>query len=300
MHTVEQAVRRRGGVARTSQLKKAGLTDAAVRSAVARGEVIRVRKGWLCTPDANPDIVRAVSLGGRLACISAAAHLGLWTPETEHLHVSRPAHAGRAHGDPHGVIVHWQSVAWSAADSAVEAVPALVRQLLLCCTREDAITVIDSALNKRMLDLATLAAVVESLPSRYRTVLSEVDARSESGLESLCRYRLRGLGTSIRSQVTIAGVGRVDLVIGDRLVLEADGRRWHDGSASFLADRTRDLALMRLGYIVLRVGYAHVLNEWALVELTVRALVERGEHLWSAVHRAGGLTRTEDDTPHRA
>ena len=54
-------------------------------------------------------------------------------------------------------------------------------------------------------------------------------------------------------------------------------------------DRTRDLALMRRGYLVVRVGYHHVVNEWQLVEQTVRAVLIRREHVWSAAHRREGL-----------
>lgn len=218
--------------------------------------------------------------------------LGLWTPDEEHeFHLARPAHAGRTYGDATNVIEHWQSTPWRTRESAVESVPGLVRQVLLCCDREQALTIIDSALNKRQLTLNQLARVIRSLPPRYASVLDEVDRASESGLETLCRLRLGRLGHRIRSQVFIDGVGRVDLLIGDRLVIEADGREWHKGADAFLADRTRDLTLVRLGYIVIRPAYEHIVYEWPLVELTVAAIVGRREHLWSAAHRRSGLAR---------
>jgi len=33
------------------------------------------------------------------------------------------------------------------------------------------------------------------------------------------------------------------------------------------------------------------MSEWMLVELSVRALIGRREHLWSATHRREGLAR---------
>jgi hypothetical protein len=73
--------------------------------------VTTIRKGWLALPDAPPDLVSAVALGGRLGCVSAAAHLGLWTsPRGADIHVAVPRHSGRATAHTTaGVIAHWQS-----------------------------------------------------------------------------------------------------------------------------------------------------------------------------------------------
>jgi len=207
----------------------------------------------------------------------------------EHFHLALPAHAGRIHGDTNAAIMHWQSAAWGSGVPVVESVREAIRQVLLCRDRETSIAVIDSALNRRAITWSELRAIIARLPIRFASVLELVDGASESGLETLCRLRLMALGLRIRSQVAIDGVGRVDLVVGDRLVIEADGREWHAGPRSFLRDRTRDLALMRLGYIVLRVGYEHVLHEWQLVELAVLGIVGRGEHLWTSRHRRDGL-----------
>ena len=292
MTTALEIVGRLGGVVRVSALRSAGATESEIRAAVRGGQLRRIRKGWLHTADAAPAIIRAVRLGGRLACVSAARHLGLWTLDDEHeFHLARPAHAGRTYGDPTNVVEHWQSTPWRSRESAVESIPALVRQVLLCCDRERALTIIDSALNKRMLTYSQLARIVHGLPPRYASVLDQVDSASESGLETLCRVRFMHRGYRIRCQVVIEGAGRVDLVIGDRLVIEADGRKWHEGPDAFRADRTRDLALARLGYVVIRLAYEHIVYEWALVDLTVAEIVGRREHLWNAAHRRAGLAR---------
>ncbi|MBX3098813.1 MAG: hypothetical protein KF761_04470 [Salinibacterium sp.] len=284
-------IRSRGGAARVATLTASGATRGRLRAAVQNGELVRIRKGWLAVPDAPADVIRAVAYGGRLACLSAARFHGLWAPEDDHVHAAIPRHAGRVHGHPEDLIIHWQSTAWSAHSSVVEPVPDLVRQVLLCRPLEDALTVIDSALNTRTLSMAGLAAILDTLPPRFARVIGEVDARSESGLETFCRCRLRPLGISIRSQVRIPGVGRVDLLLGDRIVIEADGAEWHNGSSAFLADRSRDLALVRMGYVVIRVGYAHVVHEWKLIELAIVGLVARGEHRWTAAHHRAGLAR---------
>ncbi|MEP6479646.1 MAG: DUF559 domain-containing protein [Rhodoglobus sp.] len=293
MTSAIEAIHRLGGVARTATLLRAGATEGSIRSAVRSGRLLRIRKGWFCEADAAPAVVGAVGLGGRLACISAALHLGLWTPESDPaVHVALPRHAGHRPDETNGV-VHWQSSAWRARDSPVESITAVIRQVLLCCEREVAITIIDSALNSRRVTLSALRRIVHGLPKRFGSVLGQIDGKSESGLESLCRVRLARLGLRIRSQVRIAGVGRVDLVIGDRLVIEADGREHHDSPDAFRRDRARDLALTRLGYVVIRLSYQQIVDEWQRVELTVAGLVARREHEWSSAHRRAGLAAND-------
>ncbi len=277
------------GVARVSVLRARGHSNGRLRSAVERGELIRIRKGWLGMPDAQAEVVRAISLGGRLACLSATRQLGLWTPQGEQLHIARPRHAGRTHGDPTGVIEHWQSSAWREHESPIEEINDAIRQIILCCSRETAIIVIDSALNRGMTTRPDLGRVLDSLPAGHREILALVDARSESGLETICRLRLTSLGLRVRTQVRVAEVGRVDLIIGDRLVIEADGREWHEGSVAFETDRARDLTLLRKGYVVIRLSYTQIMTEWALVEASIRALIELGEHRWRPGHYRAGL-----------
>jgi len=285
MSSVLEVIDRFGGVARVAALRRAGVSSSSLRRAVLSGTLIRVRKGWVHTTNAPEELVRAVSLGGRVACISAAQVHGLWTPDHSELHLGRPRHAGRTFGDDSGTISHWQSDNWETNDTAVDSIPVLVRQALLCCTREEAITIIDSALNLRKLSMRRLREIVATLPSSFASVLLEVDDRSESGLESICRVRLVKLGLTVRTQVSIEGVGHVDLLLGDRLVIESDGQRWHEGSQAFERDRARDLVLHRLGYLVIRVSYWHVVEQWMLIELAVRAIVNRREHLWSSAHK---------------
>jgi hypothetical protein len=80
----------------------------------------------------------------------------------------------------------------------------------------------------------------------------------------------------------LEGIGRVDLLVGDRLIIEADGRQWHEGSDAFLVDRSRDLEALRRCFLPLRLAPHHVLYEWQWVETVVLSLVKGGEHRWTA------------------
>jgi very-short-patch-repair endonuclease len=134
----------------------------------------------------------------------------------------------------------------------------------------------DSALNLGVLTWEQVTDVL-SRSARRRRLLSRIDGRAESGLETIARIRLRARGVGLRIQVSI-GAYRVDMLIGDRLIIELDGQRWHDTASTFESDRRRDAALVAAGFIVLRFSFRRVMNEWDQVEQQILALVRRGEH----------------------
>jgi very-short-patch-repair endonuclease len=113
---------------------------------------------------------------------------------------------------------------------------------------------------------------------RLRLQLADVDGRSESIIESISRFRCRALGLQVRIQVTLASGVRVDMVIGDRLVVEVDGREYHSNPAAFERDRIRDARLTALGYRVLHFSYKQVMYDWPSVEAAILAAVEHGDH----------------------
>src|SRR5690606_16212758 len=102
-----------------------------------------------------------------------------------------------------------------------------------------------------------------------------LDPAAESGIETLVRLALRRHRIRSRSQVVIAGVGRVDLLVGERLVIEVDGYRWHGDRAAFEADRDRDRELVRRGYVVLRPSYERVTTDLDRVMVAVLDIVRR-------------------------
>ena len=110
-------------------------------------------------------------------------------------------------------------------------------------------------------------------------LLEPVEALSESIIESYTRFRLWRLGLEPRVQVQIRGVGRVDLLIGTRLVIELDGREFHSSVEQFEEDRRRDAVLIALGYHVLRFSYRQIMYKWFEVLAAIDASIARGDHL---------------------
>ncbi|WP_185201318.1 endonuclease domain-containing protein [Glaciihabitans sp. INWT7] len=86
------------------------------------------------------------------------------------------------------------------------------------------------------------------------------------------------LGLVVRIQVALAPGIRVDMLIGDRLVVEVDGREYHSDPSAFERDRVRDARLTALGYRVLHFSYSQVMYDWPAVEAAILTAMGRREH----------------------
>lgn len=260
----------------TRRLLEAGVGKDAIRAAVRAGSLVRIRRGWYRSAGAPDAVVRAVAVGGALTCGSALRLQGVWMmPDTRlHVRVAR----GVAIDAAEDVVVHWSDRRQDHA-FPMDGVGASLSFALRCLDLRAAVVATDSALNQRTLTPLDLASIRET--ARGRRVLALCDPAAESGLETLARLALRRLRVRVRTQVPIAGVaGRVDLLIGDRLVLELDGVAWHGRPGDFERDRRRDRRLVALGYAVMRASYSQVLGSWPEIEQQILAAVRRGAHLW--------------------
>ncbi|MEC5152002.1 DUF559 domain-containing protein [Cryobacterium sp. GrIS_2_6] len=282
-------VRKVGGAASYGYLAMAGVPRSVVQGAVRSGELRRVRNGWFAVPEAATDVVRAVRVGGTLTGASVARLHGLWLLPDRMLHVRVPATASRLRdpGDPtrrleaerHRVCVHYSRSPGTgrSRDPLVRA----LTEMFLCDPGDAAVVAVDSALNLRELGPGGLAELRANLSPAQRKRLALVDGGSDSGLETLLRLFCVRQRMRVRTQVRIRGVGRVDLLVGHRLVLELDGEGFHTG-IEFENDRRRNFELVQLGYLVVRISYKMLLHDRERVEAGILALVRRDEHLWTA------------------
>lgn len=105
---------------------------------------------------------------------------------------------------------------------------------------------------------ALFAALVDERSSdRWAPPESELEARLAGVLARLPP----GLQVVRQAQLPwrAAGEGRVDVLVVDwRLILEADGRRWHARVADFDRDRWRDNEALAHGYRILRFTHTHI------------------------------------------
>ena len=81
----------------------------------------------------------------------------------------------------------------------------------------------------------------------------------------------------MRQQVKLAG-RFVDIVVGDRLVLQIDGYEFHT-SAQRSSDIAHDAELRLRGYTVLRLSYAQIVHDWDAVAAVIRRAIAAGLHL---------------------
>ncbi len=269
---VELGIWARGGIASRRCLLSSGIPVATIDSAVRARRIRVIRRGWYALPTAPREVVDAVRAGGSLSCGRLLDAAGVWVLDTEAaVHVALPANASRIQAVA-GVVRHWTRRR-RMSDNGRDSIPDALAVFAGCVSAEAAIAAIDSALRQRLTTWEEL--LVAGVPA---ALLDRADPSSESGLESLVRLRLRSLRIAFRMQVWIAPIGRVDFLIGDRLVLEVDGYAHHGSWAAFESDRARDLALSALGFLVIRVSYRQVREDWDTVADRVLALVRRGQH----------------------
>jgi very-short-patch-repair endonuclease len=100
-----------------------------------------------------------------------------------------------------------------------------------------------------------------------------IDGICESGTEVVFYRRMLTLGLAPWRQVPVPGAGRLDFLFGTCLVVEVDGRTFHDTSDTFEADRHKDALVTARGGRVLRFSHDQVLGRWPEVAAAVhRAL----------------------------
>lgn len=282
MASLSRHVRHLGGAAATRELIELGFGPRRLAIAVRSGELVRVRRGWYAVPEIDPALRTAIRVGGRLACVSAAAHHGWSTPEQHGVHVSVAENAGRLRrkhhvatsGDTRSVVVHWGSP--RPRDDRSRLVTdrfETVMHLVECVEAEVAVAILDSFLHREPLLSRQLEAWLSELPTHVLARLPSRNALCHSYLESIGRIRLERAGLTGEHQVEIPGVGRVDMVIDGRLVIEWDGGT-HRTAEQQHEDCRRDALLATMGYRTLRFSYRLVMDEWYIVIAAVRAALD--------------------------
>jgi very-short-patch-repair endonuclease len=273
----------RGGAIATHELHSAGLTKGAIEHEIRRGNLARARQGWYVNPDIHPDLVRAVRVGGRLSCRSALDLQGVWVVTDGLLHVTvdgndcqlrSPNHARRRRAASDATVVHWRD-AFERSRLIVDPVNA-IEDLCSCADPELVCASADSLLHRDPRQWSRLAEMASRVPAAYRSALLGCDGVCESGTETL--FWLRMHHWRPRRQLAIPGVGRVDFLFGDRLVVEVDGEEFHTDPFAFERDRHRDAVLSAMGFRVLRFSYRQVMERWPEVEAAVNAAILRGDH----------------------
>lgn len=161
-------------------------------------------------------------------------------------------------------------------------------QVALRAGRDAVVVATDRALHDRSTELVRVTSLVERLAESPRRAaralrwLHRSDPLSESVGETRSRLLLTDLGYAVTPQVRIRDddgtvVARVDLLVGDRVVVEFDGLLKYEGAegrAALAAEKVREDRLRSLGYEVVRLTWADLARPQRVAAL-VRAAVER-------------------------
>ncbi len=242
-------------------------------------------------PELSEPAWTALAHGGALGCASAAESLGLWVVAFKGVHVwLGPTGHQRVHSDCR-CVSHWGEAHAFSTGKPVMTVGLALEQIAHCLGREAFFVALESALFQGKIDASAIVRLQSKLPEAFGELFRLATATSESGLESLLRYRLSLHGIAVQAQVDVPGVGRVDFVVGDRLILEADGRDNHESPGQRHRDLVRDAHAAALGFETLRFDFALIVHGWEAVEAAILAKVGLGSH-----ESAAGL-RMRDEAP---
>lgn len=274
-------IAQQGGIVHREDILRAGYSVAALRAEMRSDGVTVIRRAWLALSSAPPDLLTAARAGGRLACVSFARRQKWWLPVgiDERVHLRMAPKAGPVRlGKKWNGVLHWtKSIAPVASRSLCESPEDALAHIATCLPRDQALVLWESAIRVEGLSAEGLRQI--RWPSRAASECAQsVTGLSDSGLETLLAMSLRSWGLEVRQQILIAG-HRVDLLVGDRLVVQVDGYAHHSSSAQRTSDIAHDAELRLRGYAVLRFSYAQVVHDRRLVERTIRRAVAAGLHL---------------------
>lgn len=261
----------RGGTASTADLGRAGLSRHRLSTALADGTIVRIRRGLYGLPQDSGVHRAARELKGLVTCLSAAPDYGLWTlVPARRLHLCVGHRAAPSGSLSHGRCRHprhpWLPVA-GLADVLIHA--------LHCLPELEALVMVQCAVGRGDISLAFLRGKLGgNRNARARSVLDLVIPRADSLLEILANTTFRRAGLHVQRHVEIPGVGEVDFLIEDCLIVETDGES-HLEPRQVKKDRGRNNASVVAGYLVLRFGYDLVVHHPERMIAQVRAVLEQ-------------------------
>lgn len=280
---IDELIDAAGGAATTAELHEAGISRARLAAMLRDGRLWRARQGWYVRRGTSAPVLQAVRVGGVLTCARALDSHGLWSAAQSGVHV-RVHHSAcrlrttrdsrrRLSDEPdRTAVVHWSPDSTGSSRIIASPIDAL-DDYFVCVDRDVALGALDSLIR---LDRTRAS----SLRERFGVGEWEgVDGGCESGIETIFFTRMLRLGLFPHRQVPLAGVGRVDFLIGRSLVVEVDGRSYHDLEHQFERDRSRDASISAGGRRSMRFSHDQVLDRWSEVERSVLGALARGDHL---------------------
>ena len=304
-HQARVLLAAQGGVVGASQLSAVGASAHDVHRWVARGDLVRVRRGafvdghlWATVnADARYRLtVKAVMrarAGSHLE--EAASHhsalalhgLPLWRVDRRLVVIS-----GDVQQSTTAAGLRLMPLRSLVAKVQVEGVVSLAEADAVVTSasvsEEAGVVAADAAVHRGTTTMDELEEARQRLlpglrgKARLRRAMAAVDPRAESPGETRTRLLLTAFGMPVESQVVVRDevgelIGRVDFLVGGRVVVEFDGAVKYGGAAgreALVAEKRREDRLRSQGYEVVRLTWDD-LAQPAKVMARVRAALLR-------------------------
>ncbi|MDG4778466.1 hypothetical protein O7614_02240 [Micromonospora sp. WMMD961] len=278
----------RDGIVTLGQARAAGLTTHEVQRLCRAGRWRAVARGtYLVDADLYDGIPRAARIRAAVASFGPAAAAVLAT--AAELHglaglratdvidlsvpgpIARPSRLGHPEVVVHQLVIKPEQLVRVNGVTATDPLRTLA-DVSLRVDRFSAVSVLDSALNRRLVTTDDLLSVQRLIRGRRGAVaargyLSEADGRSQSPLETRTRLRcVDGKVPPDALQLEIRDEDGYLLGIGDlgwrgpQVIAEADGRGPHGAPEAAYADRRRQNRLVNAGWTVLRFTWQDTLR----------------------------------------
>jgi len=278
---VDEVVRRMGGVADARTLTDR-TSRRRVRTALHRGEIVRIGRGRYALPTAKAALLAATRLKGVVSGKSAALYYG-WAmkfpPELPTVSVPRNRRVDPARRE--GVALKWRDI---PPEHVTERGVTSKAWTVIDCARtlpfDEALAIADSALRNCDVTKAELLQLAEQLPSTGRTeclrVVKAADGRAANPFESVLRaIALDVPGLYVVPQEWTDDVGHPDLVDKRlRLVIEAESFEFHGKRRALYEDCERYNAFAMKGWWVIRFAWEHVMFEPEYVQEVLTRMVQ--------------------------
>jgi hypothetical protein len=301
MAIVRRVAAESDGVVTREEARRAGLSRHDVEGLVRDGRWRRLaRSAYLIDAEVGRPTPRRARIRAAVASYGPGAVAALGTAaevhgiaglrRTEEIHVSVPAVAARpARPSDPDVVVHQLVLPPGGADRRA-GIPATiplrtVADLILTADRFAAVSLLDSALNLRLIDdrdVVTIPALIRGRRGAVaaRRFLTEADGRAQSPLETRTRLRCvdgrvppDALQVDVRDDDGyLLGVGDLGW-LGARVIAEADGAGPHGAPEAVYADRRRQNLFVNAGWLVLRFTWADTLRADYIPHVVRQALV---------------------------
>lgn len=288
-----------GQVCTTAQLRAVDIDEMATERLVRAGDIVRLRRGLFVSGAvwraATPEVRLALCTRGvlRERPDAAASHasaavvhgLPLWGAGTSTVDVICASPRRRSRG---GLRLHpWPKGVRAVTVDGQRVVPAAtaIAQVVDEYGYLPGLVCLDRALHTGSATAGAVLGAGEALGLGARTarrlglVVEHADPDCESVGETRTRLLLGDLGQALRTQVEIRDgdglIGRVDFLVGERVVVEFDGLVKYggaDGRAALAAEKAREDRLRAAGYAVVRLVWADLDRIEKVLGMVQRAL----------------------------